>query len=59
MLYSSCQEKKQVMGDVLKRGDVISETTYDRLFVAKGIIPLSIFPVFDVGQPQDDLIARP
>ena len=41
----------------MKERDVVSETTYDRLFVAVDIIPISIFPLFEVGQPEEDVIA--
>lgn len=35
-----------------KKGDLVSETTYDRLFISGGTIPILTFLLFEVGQAQ-------
>lgn len=42
-----------------ENGDVASETTYDMLFISGDIIPILIFSAFEVGQPEEDVIACP
>ena len=42
-----------------KKGNLVSETTYDRLFISRDTISILIFPVFEVGQPEEYRIAYP
>jgi len=35
-------------------GDVVSEATYDWLFVFGDVMSILIFPLFKVGQPEED-----
>ena len=60
MLYSSCQEKNEKKREgheimrffLSKKGDVVSETTYGRLIISEGIIPILIFPFPGSASPK-------
>ena len=41
------------------KGDVVSESTYEKLFVAVGIIPFLRFSIFETCQTDEALIACP
>jgi len=43
----------------VKKGDVVSEATYDRLFISGDTIPILTFFAFEVGQPEEGVIACP
>jgi hypothetical protein len=40
-------------------GDVGCEAPYDRLFISGDIIPILIFSFFELGQPEEDVVACP